>query len=150
MNKQILWIVIIVVVVALGFWFFKSDQAIAPEQDANNATTTNETTSTGEPIDDRDLLSGTIFQEFTIRGSNFKFSQDEIKVKEGDKVRITFINDIGTHDLHIDGYGYGTKVLQAGQSEMLEFVADQVGIFEYYCSIGQHRASGMRGNFIVE
>lgn len=150
MIKKILWVILFIVIIAGVWWFFKGNEAIAPEQSSNNATTTNESADTGEPVDDPDLLSDTIFQEFNIKGSNFKFSQDEIKVKEGDKVRITFTNEVGMHDLRIDGYGWGTKVLKAGESETFEFVADQKGTFEYYCSVGSHRAMGMKGNFIVE
>lgn len=30
------------------------------------------------------------------------------------------------------------------------FVADTLGTFEYYCSVGNHRAQGMVGNLVVE
>jgi plastocyanin len=29
-------------------------------------------------------------------------------------------------------------------------VADKKGTFEYYCSVGQHRALGMKGKLVVE
>ena len=32
----------------------------------------------------------------------------------------------------------------------VEFTVDKTGTFEYYCSVGQHRANGMVGNLIVE
>src|SRR3990167_9256749 len=37
-----------------------------------------------------------------------------------------------------------------GQSASVEFTADKAGGFEYYCSVGTHRAMGMVGAFIVE
>ena len=35
-------------------------------------------------------------------------------------------------------------------SAEVEFVASIAGTFEYYCSVGEHRAKGMKGNLIVE
>jgi len=32
----------------------------------------------------------------------------------------------------------------------VEFTADTPGEFEYYCSVGQHRANGQVGKLIVE
>ena len=41
-------------------------------------------------------------------------------------------------------------MISEGGSDVVQFTADQVGEFEYYCSVGTHRADGMYGNFIVE
>jgi plastocyanin len=35
-------------------------------------------------------------------------------------------------------------------STFIEFVANKKGKFEYYCSVGEHRAMGMKGNLVVE
>ncbi len=71
-------------------------------------------------------------------------------VKKGDTVKITFKNSGGMHDWKIDEFSAGTKVLQVGQQETIQFVADKAGTFEYYCSVGQHRAMGMKGSLIVQ
>lgn len=89
-------------------------------------------------------------KEFTVNGSNFKFMPAEIRVKQGDTVRITFKNDGGTHDFRLDEFQVATKVIQGGQQETVEFVADTTGQFEYYCGVGQHRQMGMKGTLIVE
>lgn len=80
----------------------------------------------------------------------FSFSQREIRVKKGDTVKIQLTNKEGFHDWVIDEFKARTKQLQAGQSETIEFIADKTGTFEYYCSVGQHRAQGMVGKLIVE
>lgn len=85
-----------------------------------------------------------------VSGSNFTFSPSQLKVKMGDKVRVTFTNSGGTHDWKLDEFGVATKVLQGSASETVEFVANKKGTFEYYCSVGEHRAMGMKGNLIVE
>lgn len=42
-----------------------------------------------------------------------------------------------------------TTQVNTGATTSVEFVADQVGNFEYYCSVGQHRANGMVGTLTV-
>ena len=85
-----------------------------------------------------------------IAGSNFSFDLTEIKVKKGEKVKIIFNNKEGFHDWVIDEFNARTPKLQSGQTAEVEFVADKTGSFEYYCSIGSHRAMGMKGELIVE
>lgn len=88
--------------------------------------------------------------EFTITGKNIAYDLKEMKVKKGDNVKVTFVNSEGFHDWVLDGYNVGTKQIGVGKSETIEFTADKVGTFEYFCSVGKHRAMGMKGNFIVE
>jgi hypothetical protein len=38
----------------------------------------------------------------------------------------------------------------AGASDVVEFTADKAGTFEYYCSVGNHRAMGMKGTLTVK
>lgn len=87
---------------------------------------------------------------FNITGVNFSFSQPEIRVKKGDKVRIEFTSTDGFHDWVVDEFAAATEKVNTGGSTSVEFVADKVGTFEYYCSVGQHRAMGMVGKLIVE
>lgn len=89
-------------------------------------------------------------KEFTITGNNYSFSPAIMTVKKGDRVKITFKNVEGFHDLKIDEFSIATQKLQAGQEESIEFTADKTGSFEYYCSVGSHRAMGMKGFLIVE
>jgi Plastocyanin len=86
-------------------------------------------------------------KDFTVDGTSFSFAPKTMEVKVGDMVRITFINKEGFHDLVIDEFvGAKTKQLKAGESETITFVADKAGTFEYYCSVGAHRAQGMVGH----
>jgi plastocyanin len=79
---------------------------------------------------------------FSVEGKPFEFSLKEIRVKQGDKVRLVFTNKAGLHDWVIDEFNARTKQIPAGQSETIEFVADKKGTFEYYCSVGAHRQMG--------
>ncbi len=90
-----------------------------------------------------------------ITGENFKFvvngiDNPEIRVKKGDRVRIEFMSTSGFHDWVVDEFNAATKQVNSGGSTSVEFVADKRGTFEYYCSVGQHRANGMKGSLIVE
>lgn len=87
---------------------------------------------------------------FEVKGLNFSYDVKEIKVKLNDKVKINFTNTEGFHDFIIDELGVKTKQIKTGEMESVEFVANKVGTFEYYCSVGQHRANGMWGKIIVE
>jgi nitrite reductase (NO-forming) len=92
---------------------------------------------------------------FKIIGKNFKFYSDnvenpDLKVKLGDKIRIEFANEEGFHDFVIDEFSAKTPQIGAGKISTVEFTADKLGTFQYYCSVGTHRQMGMKGNFIVE
>lgn len=90
-------------------------------------------------------------KEFTIEGNTqFRFNPSEIRVNQGDTVRITFKNVGGVHDWKLDEFNAATEVIQAGQEQTIEFVASRAGTFQYYCSVGNHRAMGMVGNLIVQ
>ena len=89
-------------------------------------------------------------KEFVITGQKFSFTPSSITVKKGDRVKITFKNIDGFHDFKIDEYGIATKQAQSPSEEVLEFTADKTGSFEYYCSVGTHRAMGMKGTLKVE
>jgi len=112
----------------------------------NTTSESGNTTDGGDSATDEMTAS---INTIEVSGSNFKFDPSEILVKKGDTVRIVFTNSDGMHDFVIDEFDARTKVLKDGESETIEFVADQAGKFEYYCSVGQHRQMGMVGNLIV-
>ena len=87
---------------------------------------------------------------FTLDSFNFGFSETELRVQVGDTVTINLTNSDGFHDWVIDEFGAATTQIQAGGTTSVTFVADQAGEFEYYCSVGSHRANGMVGTLIVE
>ena len=91
---------------------------------------------------------------FTLQAENFAFYMDgkenpEIIVNQGDTVRINFVNNQGFHDWVLDEFNARTPQLQANGTATVEFVANQSGTFEYYCSVGKHREMGMKGTFMV-
>ncbi len=87
---------------------------------------------------------------FNISAKPFEFSMKEIRVKKGDKVKINLTVAQGMHDWVVDEFSARTKIIQTGQSDSVEFVADKTGTYEYYCSVPTHRQQGMVGKLIVE
>lgn len=86
---------------------------------------------------------------FNVKGGMFFYVPDAMKVKKGDKVKIIFENVGGTHNFELDEFNIKTANLKTGESETVEFVADKVGTFEYYCGVGQHRQMGQKGTLTV-
>ncbi|MGK2849059.1 MAG: cupredoxin domain-containing protein [Minisyncoccota bacterium] len=77
------------------------------------------------------------------------YSLKEIRVKQGDTVRITITNTKGMHDFTLDEYSIYQE-LPLNQDTIIEFTADKKGEFVYYCSKPGHRAKGQFGALIVE
>lgn len=115
-----------------------------------SATVINQAVTNTAPAATSVNTSAATTKQFTVTGTNYSFSLKEIKVKKGDTVSITFTDSVGSHNLMVDKYNVGTKVLGAGQSETITFVANQTGSFDYYCSVSNHRQLGMQGTLIVE
>lgn len=149
-SKAMMVGVAVLVVVGLGFFFFQSRnkenvamQNTISDQQAFDEQALGENDSSKEP-----QMEGVINLE--VEGSNYLFNPDEIKVKVGDKVSITFTSNGAMHDFVLDEFDVKTKVLNSGESETISFTVDKAGEYEYYCSVGNHRAMGMKGTLIVE
>ncbi len=149
MNKMIV-IVIVVLLIGAGVYFAVNNNSSTPPSPTTSVQQNEQSTNTTEGQTEGAETETENVKTFDIDGENFKFSLSEIRVKEGDTVKINFHNKVGFHDWVIDEFNAKTKQIQAGQSETIEFVANKKGTFEYYCSVGQHRANGMKGNLIVE
>lgn len=88
-------------------------------------------------------------REFRINAGGFYFRPDSMTVRKGERVRIILTNDGGSHDLVIDAFNVRSERPRAGETAQVEFTADRVGTFEYYCSVGNHRNMGQRGTLTV-
>jgi cytochrome c oxidase subunit II len=73
----------------------------------------------------------------TITAKNFSFSPKEIKVKQGDKVKIIVKIEQGFHDFVIDEINLRTKQASGPYAETLEYTAGAPATYEYYCSVAR-------------
>lgn len=161
MNKIVMWIAIVIVVVGGGYWIYSKIQTPVSEESVlmeevqqEEVNENNSVPSENEQVNNEEspaVPPQAVVKTFTVAGtSDFKFSLSEMRVKKGDRVTIVFTNVSGVHDWKVDEFKAATRVLKAGESETISFVADKTGSFEYYCSVGNHRAMGMKGMLIVE
>jgi nitrosocyanin len=149
---------VVVVIVAVAGYLLIRNQQTSTSTDNTTQTPSNTDTNTQNPAgQDRSLITPTptapdqaAVKAFTVQGSNFAFAPSTLTVNKGDKVKITFQNSGGSHNFVIDELNVKTAILPSGQSATVEFTADKTGTFEYYCSVGSHRAMGMKGSLIVE
>ncbi len=161
-GRAAFWVTIpVVVVVVVGVAFaLNRNQASAPADpmgDHSNLPPVSTSTPAGNDVQPATTTvnqpaPGTgMAQAITVKGGEFYYQPNEIRVKKGTKVTVTFINENGLHDWVLEGYdNVRTAKLQGGKSETLTFTADKAGSFTYYCSVGQHRQMGMKGTLIVE
>lgn len=89
-------------------------------------------------------------KEFRVENEGLTFKPNEMRIKKGDTVKVTFKVGKGMHVWTVDEFNTKTKQLNAGEEETIEFLADKAGTFEYYCSVPGHREAGMVGKLIVE
>jgi plastocyanin len=144
MNKTYVLVLVLVLVVLGGWYFIIGKQVEAPKAVSDEESRVVQ----GNSVIDT-TVKGEV-REFVVSGQNFSFTPSVITVKKGDKVKITFNNTQGFHDFKIDEYGVASKQSKSPTAEVLEFTADKAGSFEYYCSVGSHRAMGMKGTLKVE
>lgn len=153
MNKTVLiGIAVLIVLGVSGYYFYNSQKQQSPEETLETTPSQTSVPSAMESSDKNVATDNAVMgsvKEFTVEGENFKFTPDKIEVKKGDKVKITFKNISGFHDFVIEGLNVNTKQIKAGEKDSVEFTADKVGSFEFYCSVGSHRSMGMKGTLVV-
>jgi plastocyanin len=165
MSKKIIILIIIILIIFAGAltmdWFGLSlSKVFSYENKGTQEITKNEPKEIeNQGISDQEKpeqnnqetkSSEPEIETFNIIGKNFTFSLKEIRVKKGDNIHIVFTSEEGFHDWVVDAFKAATQRVQTGQTTEVTFVADQIGTFEYYCSVGDHKAKGMIGTLIVE
>jgi heme/copper-type cytochrome/quinol oxidase subunit 2 len=158
--KKIILIVIALAIVAGIVYYTKKDSAPTGEDamthEEMSTSTPESTMDNGALVGEASTTPASEVKEFAM-DSFMKmegtkriagFSVKEITVKKGDKVKITVTNTAGTHDFNIDEYGVDVETPE-GQKTVIEFTADKVGDFKYYCAKYNHRQLGQEGTIHV-
>jgi nitrite reductase (NO-forming) len=146
MNKTAIITVVIILAGISGLFFLNKNKTPEVSSEVNTSEISGET----QPITASSTEAIAPAKEFTIVGSNYAFAPSVMSVKKGDTVKIIFKNSGGFHDLKIDEFNLATQKIKDGEEETVTFTADKTGSFEYYCSVGNHRAMGMKGILTVE
>jgi nitrosocyanin len=138
-------VALVVVLAAVGFLLLPKSEMKTQEVKSNPE-------EAQEVLAKNQTESSSVNGETTINleAGAFYYSQKEIKVKQGEKVKIVMSAKDMMHDFVIDDLSVKSEIAKAGETVTVEFTADKVGTFEYYCSVGQHKQNGQVGNLIVE
>ncbi len=137
MSNKLITVLVVVVVLMGGFLLFKGKSVAPTEIVPGNQ----------EVVEEVAVVPSV--REFVVEAVPFSFSLSTMEVNKGDTVRITVKNVKGTHDFKLDEFNVSTRILNVGEEQVITFVADKVGTFEYYCSVSNHRAMGMVGTLNV-
>jgi plastocyanin len=92
--------------------------------------------------------------EVTMDGGEFFFSPNVITASPGQEVIITLTNTQGEmpHDFVIDELDVASEEIEQGEETTVSFVVPETAAgqdYEFYCSVGEHRANGMVGVLTV-
>lgn len=157
-NKTPLIIALIILLAGGAYWFYThqnpnrntpiEETILTRDEEVVKALGAMETGELSDAEAGVDASVGAV-KEFTISSDQLSYRPKSITVKKGDHVKITFNNTGGTHDLKIDEFNVATPIIGAGKSAVIEFDATKTGTFQYYCSVGNHRAQGMFGTLTV-
>ena len=160
MKPFIIFLALFIAIVA-GYLFFTDTaqemadditdaevDTVAPESD--EPTTTDDQLETSGDTAPPEQSADTTEHVFDIDSFMYGYSMDEIRVNQGDTVTINLTSSEGLHDWVVDEFNAATAIISGSESSSVTFVADQAGTFEFYCSVGNHRAQGMVGTLVVE
>jgi len=115
--KALIAIIILALLAGGGYWLYtqgaSSPTNVVNDPFGNANTNTNTSNNTGT-----DTNTGTntaigantaAVKEFTFTNEGMKFNPTSFTVKKGDRVKVTYRNNGGTHDFRIDGYNVTTQ-----------------------------------------
>ena len=89
--------------------------------------------------------------EYTIAGSDGRWSLPSIRVKQGQKVKLRMTSGDVAHGFAAPDLDIDVEEIYPGKWVELEFVAEKAGTFPYFCTVLCHPKHGtMTGEIIVE
>jgi heme/copper-type cytochrome/quinol oxidase subunit 2 len=161
--------IIIVILAAVAVWAFtmrnEANNALVPTSPSPVASmmpsaspkamdSTESSTMTGDDattqVETMELKLDGEAKTIAVEAGSFYFKPAEIRVKKGEVVTIQLTSKDMMHDFNIDALGVKLPITRSGSTNSVTFTADTAGTFEYYCSVGNHRAQGQVGTLIVE
>ena len=155
--KALVIIIVVIILAGGGYYYYQSQHTATPvtQTTTSNSSMKENTTMKASPTTSSTGAAmkadtNSAVKEFTVEGKNFSMTPNKLTVNKGDKVKITFKNSDGMHDFVLDQFNVKTKALNSGEEATVEFTADKAGSFQYYCSVGNHRAMGMFGTLTVK
>ncbi len=147
MKNFIILVVVAIALVGIYFLFTKSRPAQTTNQVQVNVTQAPlpQSTSPSAAVQDNGKV-----HEITITAKQFVFNPSEIRVKEGEKVRLKITSVDVTHGFALPEFNVNAT-LDPQKEQTVEFVANKKGEFTFFCSVVCGRGHrDMTGKLIVE
>lgn len=138
------FLVVLVILLVVGFMNFKGKDIKVVEESTPKTEVTSAPTPTAT-VTPTDVVNG----EIAVEAGSFYYKPNLIRVKKGEKVKLTLNAVSMMHDFNIDELSVKVPITRDGTSSTVEFTPTKAGEFEFYCSVGNHRAMGQVGKLIV-
>lgn len=151
---KIIGLAVVLIAGGILFFFGSSNQpAEAPtaSEMKTGAASGEKSTLPASGTNTAPLVSAPEAKEIIVEANNWYFEPEEIRVKEGTKVKITLRGVTGAHTFALPDFSVKSQVVEPGETATVEFVADKKGEFSFKCAVfcGEGH-TGMMGKFIVE
>jgi cytochrome c oxidase subunit 2 len=136
-KRENILLIGLVLLIILGIVFFSKNQNNQSSSISVSPTSSTQTTAK-------------MVKEITVMAKQWQFEPAEIRVKQGDKVRLVIESVDVEHGFALPSFNINEK-LMPGKKMTVEFVADKKGEFPFFCNVycGQGH-SEMNGKLIVE
>jgi len=144
----ILAVLVVGAVVVLGMGANSKIPNNGTENTADNAMVAVDEMEDEAMMKEEDAMMGE--NVFEVEGGSFYFEPNVIRVAAGEPVTIQLNAVDLMHDFVIDELNVRAPITQGGSSSTVTFTPTTPGEYEFYCSVGNHRAQGMVGTLIVE
>ncbi len=90
--------------------------------------------------------------DYSLDLKNYSFTPNKMTASPGQTLRVKLTNVGGLHDFVIDELNVRSNRLSTGDSQIVEIKIPQDAAgksYEFYCSVANHRALGMKGTLEV-
>lgn len=84
-----------------------------------------------------------------VEGGGFYYDPNVIEATVGEPITVKLNSVDMQHDFVIDELNVQSEVIPGGSSTEVTFTPTEAGEYEFYCSVGNHRAQGMVGTLVV-
>lgn len=149
MNKKIIILLVLGIIILAAAFILNNTKMPNNQIGGNGETISNQlapqNTDKNQQVKEFSIDS---FTEIIDGKPKPQFSLKEITVNKGDLVRIKIFVKNGKHDFKIDEFNVFADT-PTGKETIVEFMADKVGEFVYYCNQPGHRAAGHWGTLKV-
>jgi len=141
----------------------KKPESAKPENEPSSATATAENkpepspafipvpNTTTEPVQALVTSPAPVLEKiFSLTARQWEFLPSSITVKKGETIKLSIKSIDVTHGFSLSEFGVNAT-LKPGESTIVEFVADKVGTFSFFCSVFCGSGHGnMKGTLTVE